>query len=142
MEFDCGGWINLLSHKVKKRLNATLSDLGITAVQSHVLFYIVKHSQNGLVFQRDVEEAFELSRSTATGILQILERNGLIQRDSVPYDARLKSLVLTEKAVQMNAQVHACIQETEQAMTRDISPGQLQLFKEIASKMSENLDIS
>ena len=40
----------------------------------------------------------------------------------------------------MNAQVHACILETEQAMTRDISPGQLQLFKEIAAKMSENLD--
>lgn len=142
MEFDCGGWINLLSHKVKKRLNATLYDLGITAVQSHVLFYILRHSKEGPVFQKDVEEAFELSRSTATGILQILERNGLIERNSVPYDARLKSLVLTEKAEQMNAQVHACIQETEQAMTRDISPGQLQLFKEIASKMSENLDIS
>ncbi len=140
MEFDCGGWINLLSHKVKKRLNSTLADLGITAVQSRILFYILKHAPEGPVFQRDVEEAFELSRSTATGILQILERNGVILRNSVPYDARLKSLVPTEKAEQMNAQVHACILETEQAMTRDISPGQLQLFKEIAAKMSENLD--
>ena len=140
MEFDCGGWINLLSHKVKKRLNSTLADLGITAVQSRILFYILKHGPEGPVFQRDVEEAFELSRSTATGILQILERNGVILRNSVPYDARLKSLVPTEKAEQMNAQVHACILETEQAMTRDISPGQLQLFKEIAAKMSENLD--
>ncbi len=141
MEFDCGGWINLLSHKVKKRLNSTLSDLGITGVQSRVMFYILKHTSEGPVFQRDIEEAFELSRSTATGILQILERNGVILRNSVPYDARLKSLVPTEKAEQMNAQVHACILETEQAMTRDISPGQLQLFKEIAAKMSENLDV-
>ncbi len=140
MEFDCGGWINLLSHKVKKRLTSTLSDLGITGVQSHILFYIMNHAPEGPVFQKDVEEFFELSRSTATGILQNLERNGVIQRNSVPYDARLKSLVPTKKAEQMSAQVQACILETERAMTRGISPGQQQLFKEIAAKMSENLD--
>ena len=37
MERDCGAWINLLSHKVKKRLNATLADLGITGVQSRII---------------------------------------------------------------------------------------------------------
>ena len=77
MERDCGAWINLLSHKVKKRLNATLADLGITGVQSRIMHYIVVHCENGPVFQRDVEEAFGLSRSTATGILQLLEKNGV-----------------------------------------------------------------
>ncbi len=28
MEKDCGAWINLLSHKVKARLNAMLLNLG------------------------------------------------------------------------------------------------------------------
>ena len=54
MERDCGAWINLLSHKVKKRLNATLADLGITGVQSRIMHYIVVHCENGPVFQRDV----------------------------------------------------------------------------------------
>ena len=37
MTRDCGAWINLLAHQVKKRMNATLSDLGITGVQSRVM---------------------------------------------------------------------------------------------------------
>ena len=93
VEKDCGAWINLLSHKVKKRLNATLWDMDITAVQSRVIYYILAHYQEGPVFQRDVERVFSLSRSTATGILQLMEKKGIIRRESVASDARLKSLV-------------------------------------------------
>ena len=39
MERDCGAWINLLSHLVKRRLNNTLVNLGINAMQSRVLHY-------------------------------------------------------------------------------------------------------
>lgn len=74
MTRDCGAWINLLAHQVKKRMNATLSDLGITGVQSRVMHYILEHGQDGPVFQRDVEAAFNLSRSTTTNILQLMEK--------------------------------------------------------------------
>ena len=140
MERDCGAWINLLSHKVKKRLNATLADLGITGVQSRIMHYILVHYENGPVFQKDVEEAFGLSRSTATGILQLLEKNGVILRKSVESDGRLKSLVPTPKAVELDSQVHTSIREIEQLMTRGISSGQLELFYETITKMSANLD--
>ncbi len=140
MEKDCGAWINLLSHKVKARLNATLQDLGITGVQSRVIYYILTHCQEGPVFQRDIESVFGLSRSTATGILQLLERNGIIRRESVASDARLKSLVPTQRAVELDAQVGACLRETDRMLTRGISDSHLQLFKEIAAKMLCNLD--
>lgn len=73
MEKDCGAQINLLSRMLKRRLNVTLQGLGITAIQSRVMFYIMDHCLEGPVFQRDVEQVFSLSRSTATGILQQLE---------------------------------------------------------------------
>ena len=95
MEKDCGAQINLLSRMLKRRLNVTLQGLGITAIQSRVMFYIMDHCLEGPVFQRDVEQAFSLSRSTATGILQQLEEKGLLRRESVPSDARLKNLVPT-----------------------------------------------
>lgn len=140
VEKDCGAWINLLSHKVKARLNITLHDLGITGVQSRVIYYILVHCQDGLVFQRDIENAFRLSRSTATGILQLLERNGIIRRESVASDARLKSLVPTQHAAELDAQVRACLRETDRMLTRGIPDSQLQLFKEIAAQMLHNLD--
>lgn len=140
MNLDCGAWINMLSHKVKKRLNATLAEQGITVVQSRVMHYILAHYEEGPVFQRDVEEVFGLSRSTTTGILQLLEKNGIIRRESVDSDARLKSLVPTEKAGQIDEQVRERIRETEAMMTQNISPGQIQVFLEVAEKMSANLD--
>ena len=50
MEKDCGAWINLLSHKIRKRLDAAFQDMGITGVQSRVIYYILVHSKEGPVF--------------------------------------------------------------------------------------------
>ena len=142
MERDCGAWINILSHRLKRRLDSTLASLGINALQSRVLHYVRVHYRDGPVFQRDVENTFGLSRSTATGILQHLEREGFICRESVLEDGRLKSLVPTEKAVEMDEQVHACLQKIEMEMTAGLSPGQLQMFMETVSKMSSNLNVN
>ena len=140
MEKDCGAWINLLSHKVKARLDAAFQNLGITGVQSWIICYILKHYPDGPVFQRDIESAFGLSRSTATGILQLLERNGIILKEGVANDARLKSLIPTQRAVELDASVHACLTETDRQLTKGLSDGQVILFREMAAQMLRNLE--
>ena len=140
MEKDCGAQINLLSRMLKRRLNVTLQGLGITAIQSRVMFYIMDHCPAGPVFQRDVEQAFSLSRSTATGILQQLEEKGLLRRESVPSDARLKNLVPTPRAAELDAEVRACLRQSEAVLTRGLSDGQVQLFKETLAAMAANLE--
>ena len=140
MEKDCGLWINVLSHKLKKRMNADMQSLGITGVQSRIMHYILVKCTDGPVFQRDVESAFGLSRSTATGILQLMEKDGLILRESVATDARLKSLIPTEKAAHLDAQIGECIHQTEERLTHGLSSAQLALFLETAARMYANLD--
>jgi DNA-binding MarR family transcriptional regulator len=133
-------WINVLFHKLRKYNNANMQSLGITGVQSRVMHYILVKCVEGPVFQRDVERAFGLSRSTATGILQLMEKNGLILRESVHNDARLKSLVPTEKAAHLDAQIGESLRRTEQRLTRGLSSAQLTLFLQTAAHMSANLD--
>ena len=140
MEKDCGMWINVLSRKLKKRMNANMQSLGITGVQSRVMHYILVKCVDGPVFQRDVESAFGLSRSTATGILQLMEKNGLILREREASDARLKVLTPTAKAAHLDAQVDEYLHQTEQCLTRGLSSAQLALFLETAACMSANLD--
>ena len=140
MEKDCGAQINLLSRMLKRRLNVTLQGLGITAIQSRVMFYIMDHCPAGPVFQRDVEQAFSLSRSTATCILQQLEEKDLLRRESVPSDARLKNLVPTPRAAELDAEVRACLRQSEAVLTRGLSDGQVQLFKETLATMAANLE--
>ena len=140
MEKDCGVWINILSHKLKKRMNANMQSLGLTGMQSHVIHYVLVKSAEGPVFQRDLERTFGLSRSTATGMLQLMEKNGLIRRESVAHDARLKSLVPTEKAARLDAQVGAYLRRVDQRLTEGLTPEEIALFLQIAGRMSDNLD--
>lgn len=140
MEKDCGMWIHVLSHKLKKRMNADVQSLGITGGQSRIMHYILIKCMEGPVFQRDVENAFDMCRSTATGILQLMEKNGLILRENVASDARLKSLIPTKKAEQLDAQIGELLRQTERRLTQGLSDEQLALFRDSATRMSANLD--
>lgn len=140
MEKECGMWIHVLSHKLKKRMNANMQSLGLTGMQSRIMHYILVKCGEGPVFQRDVEGAFGLSRSTATGILQSMEKSGMIVRESVASDARLKSLIPTEKGARLDAQAGEYLRQAEQCLTRGLSGAQLALFLQTAAQMSANLD--
>ncbi len=54
--------------------------------------------RNGRIFPQDVERRFGITRSTSSRVLALMERKGLIVRESVPRDARLKKIVLTDKS--------------------------------------------
>ncbi len=140
MDRECGMWINIVSHKLKKQVNITMQSLGLTAMQSHVMHYILVKCADGPVFQRDVESAFGMNRSTATGILQVMEKNGLISRESVASDARLKSLIPTEKAQQLDAKIGEYLRQTEQRITQDMTEEQVEGFINAAERMAENID--
>ena len=51
-----------------------------------------------IVLQRDIEQEFNIQRSTATVILQRMEKKGLIQRKKADQDARQKQVMLTSTA--------------------------------------------
>ena len=140
MKKDCGMWIHILSHKLKKRMDANVQSLGITGVQSRIMHYILVKCAEGPVFQRGVEKAFDMSRSTTTGILQLMEKNGLILRESVASDARLKSLIPTEKAVDLDAQIGRSLCQSEQRLTAGLTAEQLAQFLETVERMSANLE--
>ena len=141
MERNCGMWINILSHEVKKYFNAQLSTMGITGVQGLVLHYIILHDAAGAVFQKDVEDAFSMNRSTATGILQLLVKGGFLRREPVDYDARLKRLIPTEKAACLDAKMTEYLRHMEQRLTHGLSAAQITQFKETAACMSANLTV-
>ena len=140
MKKDCGMWIHILSHKLKKRMNANMQSLGLTGGQSRIMHYILVKCDEGPVFQRDVEKAFGMSRSTATGILQLMEKNGLIQRESAADDARLKSLIPTAKAAELEEEVMASIRQTDELLIKGLTQKQIEQFYAVAAHMCANLE--
>ena len=70
----------------------------LTNMQKRVLHYILFQSLKKDIYQKDIEKEFQIRRSTATGILQLLEKKRFVIRETVEWDARLKKLVPTAKA--------------------------------------------
>lgn len=138
----CAHQISVIFHLITRRIylaNQKMSGPGFTPRQGQILHYIIDHSASGDVFQRDIEAAFTIRRPTASGILQLMEQNGLIRRESVPQDARLKKLVATEKARSAIAHADEVLSSVERDLVRGISPEELEQFHRTASKMIENI---
>ena len=88
---------NLIFRKINQFARANGVEQA-TPMHGWIIEYLYRH-RDEQVFQRDIEREFSITRSTVTNILQLMERKGYIQRQSVPQDARLKQLVLTEEGV-------------------------------------------
>ena len=92
------------------------------------------------IFQRDFEKEFDIRRSTASRILSLMEENGMIVRESVPYDARLKKIVLTEKALNIQTEVMCFFDNLEKEFEKDISEEELQIFYSVLDKINSNIE--
>lgn len=91
------------------------------------------------VFQRDVEERFSMRRSTASSILALMEKNGLIVRCSVDYDARLKKIVLTDKAREYIERFEEEGRTMEKVLSDGFSDEEKQLLMSMLTRVNENL---
>lgn len=129
----------MLSNRIKRRMRVAAEALGITDTQGRVLQYIWEESEKREVFQKDIEDEFDIRRSSVTQIIQLLERDGLIVRESVQRDARLKKLVLTEKAIEIQKVMNGKVRELEAEMQKDISPEEKELFLKILCKIRKNV---
>lgn len=136
-----GLMIHTLSNQMK-RSNAS-EDIGdegeLTAIQRHVLKYILLTTLRGDVYPKDVEEEFQIRKSTVTGILKLMEKNGFIRRVSDKKDARYKRLVPTPKAEALRPYILKHIHETEDRLTRGISGEDLEVCKKVMCRMFCNL---
>ena len=98
------------------------------------------HNRDRDVFQKDFEQEFNIRRSTASNILALIEKNGLITRESVPYDARLKKITLTQKALDVQNVVEKAFESLEDTMKKDITEDELRVFFRVIDKINNNLE--
>ena len=111
-----------------------------TPMQGRITKYLYENADKGDLFQRDLEQYFSIRRSTATGILNLMEHSGLLCRESVDYDARLKKLVLTERGREYHLRFSRHIAETEALMSRGLTAEELECFFSVMEKIRANLE--
>lgn len=132
--------IKALSNQIKRLMDRSRINDGndnLTGVQFAIMGFVGSAGDKE-VFQRDIEAEFNIRRSTATGILQLLEKNGYITRTEVDYDARLKRITLTDKAMAVEKRARANMLSMEERLLAGISEEELNLFYAVADKIIAN----
>ena len=115
------------------------NDCELTFVQTRTIGYLIANQDHD-VFQRDLEKELRIRRSTASEILNVLERDGYLYRLSSQQDARLKKLVLTEKALQLNQKMTENIDRMEALLSQSISQQYQEHFFSVLDQIKKNLE--
>ena len=71
-------------------------------------------------------------------ILQAMEKKGLITREPIPRDARLKRLVLTEKGMEFQMEIMENFDRIQKVLKSDIPQEKLECFLEVLDMIREN----
>lgn len=122
-------YVSKLSNQLRRKLDMLSSRKEFSGSQGRTLHFLLAQTQD--VFQKDIEEEYGIRPSTATELLKQMEKNGLVVREPVAYDNRLKKIVLTDKALIYRQQVIEDLTELEKKLVKDISEADLEIFFQV-----------
>lgn len=134
--------IRLIHNQIHKTMEARRKENegDLTGMQCWMMRFMREHEDED-VYQRDIEKEFKISRATASNMLSLMERKGLIERLPVDHDARLKKLVLTEKARNMQERAENDMKQMENRLVQGLSEAEIQQLKVTLDKMLANLGV-
>lgn len=140
-EDSIGGQLHLLTRLMHRRMEAVRAASGAdcaSAPQGWLMHYLYDHRDTD-IFQRDIEHRFHLRRSSVTGMLQNMERGGLIVREAVESDARLKRIRLTERGAAQHEAIVRGIEQNERDLTAGFTPEEIETLRGMLDRMRENM---
>jgi DNA-binding MarR family transcriptional regulator len=138
-EINIGRKIIILSKRIHRKLDNSTSKYGITGVQSRILGFISHNSEKRDIFQKDIEEELDIRRSSVTSVIQLMEKNGYIERVSVSKDARLKKIIITVKGIKVQRNVWNLIQELEKSLIDELSNEELEVLISLIDRLSNKI---
>jgi len=138
-EIHIGRKIIILSKRIRRKLDNGTSKYGITGVQSRILGFISHNSEKRDIFQKDIEEELDIRRSSVTSVIQLMEKNGYIERVSVSKDARLKKIIITVKGIKVQRNVWNLIQELEKSLIDELSNEELEVLISLIDRLSNKI---
>lgn len=138
-EVHIGKIISNFSNKIHRSISKEAAKFGVTGVQGKIIGFIYYNSNKRDIFQKDIEEQFEIRRSSVTSVLKLMEKNGYIKRVSVSEDARLKKIILTEKGEEIQKNVYECILKFEKSLRDELSDEEAETIINLIDRLSKKI---
>ena len=115
-------------------------DASTITPESRLVEDLKADSANVMVMILELESEFGITRSTASRVLRLMEQKGLVERQSVPHDARLKKLVLTERSRRLVQEMCQTGMTIDTRLLRGFSSDEVQTLYGFLDRMFRNLE--
>lgn len=130
--YHLGYRIKLLSQLLNRRLQALLEPFGLTAFQWEVLCCLWK--ENGVPTSTLSEQLQQLG-GTLTGVLDVMEKRGLVRRERDSQDRRIWRVWLTDDGEQLKQVLPSLVNELKEETFACLSPKELQQLSNLIDKV-------
>lgn len=116
-----------------------LSAKETTGGNAHIIMVLARNRDRE-IYQHTIEQKFCITRSTASRVLALMEKKGLIARESVAHDARCKRIVLTDKADAIVADLKANGERVERLLVDGFTQTEQDALHDYVERMRANIE--
>ncbi len=138
MQVRYGYLVRVLQNCTDQAMNNALASMDLTAAQGHIMGFITHREKPPCA--RDIEEQFQLSHPTVSGILSRLEQKGFVEMRPDPQDRRCKRIYVLPKGLQLQETMHQTIRATEEKMVQGFTQEEKDQFQSLLKQAIHNLD--
>lgn len=129
MRDDTGRKIKKASNSMRRSFDQFGIQFDLTGPQMAIIDFI--SMKQDPVMQQDIENEFNIQRSTTSVVLQRLEKKDFIYRQTIPNDARQKSIHLTEKAQKASIDISIYLNKHQEEIEKRFSKEELETFDKV-----------
>ncbi|MDY6905994.1 MAG: MarR family winged helix-turn-helix transcriptional regulator [Thermodesulfobacteriota bacterium] len=105
--------------KLQKMANKVFAEsLGVSAAQTAALFFLMN---NDGCLLKELSAGLDLNNSAITGLVNRMEKAGLIKKKKCPEDGRAFRLLMTQKAKNLIPRAFSLLQEANRLLVNDLS---------------------
>lgn len=137
MTYQFGHSFRILHNCTGQAINNAVTDLELTAAQGHIMGFITHRANPPCA--KDIEEAFQLSHATVSGLLSRLEKKGFIEFRPDENDRRCKRIYLLEKGRKLDEAVNNSIVATENRLVQGFTEDEKALFAQFLTRAMANM---
>ena len=136
-EKSIGYWTVLTSQAFQKALNEELAPHGVTFRQSQVLGWL---ALTGPLSQVELASRMMIEPATLVGVLDRMQRDGLISRDPSSEDGRRKMIRVNPEAAEVWQKVAQCARIVRARATEGLTSRQVDQLMKLLRTVLQNLD--
>ena len=127
-------WIKKAALEVEKLSNQVLAPYELTNTQYKILMMLYR-SPEQFIRQRDIETKFSMTNPSVTGIIQNLEKKGLVIRRQSSEDKRSKLIYPTEHARELEPELVQLGKKLEDQITANLQEEECRQLCKLLKKM-------